>query len=376
MGSRECCVKNCGRSSHDHRGMKLLNGISFHCFPAWRTNEGSHISELTRRRRAAWVAAVGRSDITFKCIPSSMRVCSRHFLSGKPAYEMLDSDPDWVPSLHLGHDELKSSQTKHLSQLERRRKRRAAEASDAPHTESECVVVLSEPVDESAPLQDETIAEDDEQPAAKKTDVSFRDFFRDALEASLEASISSRAQSKSRSSSTEYEVALNLKVPPPRGAPAATREESSASSCLNCVRLQRRVQELEQQMFHLAAEPIEVNGSTRGASPAPVGFHDSSEDSDSLSSGSPPPVPVRPPRPPPRFKQEWLSMFPFLRYSPSLNLMWCHVCRVQSDAPHQNLGLIKGSTDFKRNSLQKHSNAKYHQDNLRRHQMMASAPQL
>lgn len=23
---------------------------------------------------------------------------------GKPAYEMLDSDPDWVPSLHLGHD--------------------------------------------------------------------------------------------------------------------------------------------------------------------------------------------------------------------------------------------------------------------------------
>ena len=57
--------------------------------------------------------------------------------TGKPAYEMLDSDPDWVPSLHLGHDERTSTQAKHLSPEERRRKRRAAEASGAPHTESE-----------------------------------------------------------------------------------------------------------------------------------------------------------------------------------------------------------------------------------------------
>jgi len=68
-------------------------------------------------------------------------------------------------------------------------------------------------------------------------------------------------------------------------------------------------------------------------------------------------------------------MFPFLRYSPSLNIMWCHVCRVQSDTLHRNLGLIKGSTDFKKNSLHKHSNAKYHQDNLKRYQMITSASQ-
>lgn len=25
--------------------------------------------------------------------------------TGKPAYEMLESDPDWIPSLHLGHSD-------------------------------------------------------------------------------------------------------------------------------------------------------------------------------------------------------------------------------------------------------------------------------
>ncbi|XP_057678019.1 involucrin-like isoform X2 [Corythoichthys intestinalis] len=32
-----------------------------------------------------------------------MRVCSRHFHKGEPAYEMMETDPDWASSLHLGH---------------------------------------------------------------------------------------------------------------------------------------------------------------------------------------------------------------------------------------------------------------------------------
>lgn len=83
MRGRNCCVKNCRRRSHDHLGRKIPNGLTFHCFPAWRTNEGAQISALTRRRRAAWVAAVSRSNITFNLIPKSMRVCSRHFHSGQ-----------------------------------------------------------------------------------------------------------------------------------------------------------------------------------------------------------------------------------------------------------------------------------------------------
>lgn len=35
--------------------------------------------------------------------------------TGKPAYEMLESDPDWVPSLHMGHSDEKTRRTERLS---------------------------------------------------------------------------------------------------------------------------------------------------------------------------------------------------------------------------------------------------------------------
>ncbi len=80
---RRCCVTKCHSASHDHRGRKINNGLTFHRFPAWRRNEGSQVEELTKRRRMAWVSAVGRANITFHKIPISMRVCSLHFHSGK-----------------------------------------------------------------------------------------------------------------------------------------------------------------------------------------------------------------------------------------------------------------------------------------------------
>lgn len=75
-----------------------------------------------------------------------------------------------------------------------------------------------------------------------------------------------------------------------------------------------------------------------------------------------------------RFREEWLSLFPFLRYSPSL--MWCHVCRIHADVYHRNLALITGSRDFKKNSIEKHSNSNYHQESLRRHVLRSGASQL
>ncbi|XP_051576447.1 uncharacterized protein LOC127453791 [Myxocyprinus asiaticus] len=68
----------------------------------------------------AWVAAVRKKNITFNNIPQHMFVCSRHFHKGKPAYEMLECDPDWVPSLHLGHTEVKAT---HSGRFNRRTQR-------------------------------------------------------------------------------------------------------------------------------------------------------------------------------------------------------------------------------------------------------------
>ncbi|XP_040895289.1 uncharacterized protein LOC121182696 [Toxotes jaculatrix] len=421
MGGRNCCIKNCRRRSHDYRGRKIPNGLTFHCFPAWRRNEGTQTSELTRRRRAAWVAAVGRSHITFKHIPSSMRVCSRHFHSGKPAYEMLESDPDWVPSLHLGHSEGKGRRAERLptsvrSKTDEKHRRttetRPPEAVRGTQRESEAAggpgrpAVLPWSQVKSlllSVLQSETSIEMHVPPAAvRRTDLSFRDSFRDALQASLEATSRSRAQSQRPSSvSGEYEVELDFKVPHLKDQNQTCEESSSSpSSCLNCVRLQRRIKELEEKLCCLTGqqedtqttpvsnsapvlpdqvlqslEPVPtVEEQTKWMeplSPPQASLHDSDQEAD-LVGDSLPSTPMvsqndsskRKPRPPPRFNKGWLSMFWFLRYSPALDQMWCHVCRLHADSKHQNLSLIRGSRTFKIHSIKKHRDSLCHKDSL------------
>ncbi|XP_012688415.2 uncharacterized protein LOC105904989 [Clupea harengus] len=101
MGGNQCCVTSCRGSSLNHRETGLEHGSSLYRFPAWTQTEGAEVSDLTKRRRLAWIAAVGRRDITFDKIPVWMKVCSRHFQSGRPGNEMLEDDPDWVPHLHM-----------------------------------------------------------------------------------------------------------------------------------------------------------------------------------------------------------------------------------------------------------------------------------
>ncbi|XP_043981876.1 uncharacterized protein LOC122836180 isoform X2 [Gambusia affinis] len=286
MGGRECCVNNCGSSSHDHQGRMLLNGLSFHCFPAWRTKEGDFISELTRRRRDAWVTAVGRREITFDHVPSSMRVCSRHFLSGKPAYEMLDSDPDWVPSLHLGHDG--DDECEEKSWNKRRRlssDEKPVEGADGaaesrkppPPAWTEVKSALQSLLEGKTVISQQQGDDQQNQGAETRTDCGFRDFFRNALESSLEASIQARARSKSRPPSTEYEVELNVKLPSSPGEPSALEEPSysqpfssqpsSSPSCVNCSMMLQRIQELEQKLFEVEREEAQQ---TVPSCPAPA----------------------------------------------------------------------------------------------------------
>ncbi|XP_014874292.1 uncharacterized protein LOC106937356 [Poecilia latipinna] len=382
MGGRECCVNNCGSSSHDHQGRMLLNGLSFHCFPAWRTKEGELISELTRRRREAWVTAVGRREITFDSIPSSMRVCSRHFVSGKPAYEMLDSDPDWVPSLHLGHDgnddecEEKSwNKRRRLSSAEKPVEGAdgAAEARKPPPPAwNEVKSALQSLLGGKTVISQQQGDDEQNQGAETRTDSGFRDFFRNTLESSLEASIQARALSKSRPPSTEYEVELNFKLP------SLEKPSSSSPACANCSTMLQRIRELEEKLFEAASKhKIKVLNRPRqaiteetrtsgeeGEATAHVGPVQGEPDPEATPSTS------RPPRPPQRrrhyFRKEWLKLFPFLRYSPRLNVMWCHVCRVHADSFCQNHRLIKGSDHFTKSNIRKHTNSVYHQQNMQR----------
>ncbi|XP_062328761.1 uncharacterized protein LOC134028889 isoform X2 [Osmerus eperlanus] len=92
----------------------------FFGFPTLKKGQGQHVADVTKRRRIAWVAAVRRKNITFANISRFMYVCSRHFHKGQPAYEMMETDPDWAPSLHLGHTEITRTNT---ARSARRRKR-------------------------------------------------------------------------------------------------------------------------------------------------------------------------------------------------------------------------------------------------------------
>ena len=57
-----------------------------------------------------------------------MRVCSEHFVSGKPSKPYDATNPDWSPSLNLGHSCIKQSDTsRHDRASSRVKKRRKVE---------------------------------------------------------------------------------------------------------------------------------------------------------------------------------------------------------------------------------------------------------
>ncbi|XP_026095340.1 uncharacterized protein LOC113067230 isoform X3 [Carassius auratus] len=127
---RTCCVVGCSVRSHDRQGTKLDNALSFFSFPVWRKNQGSYVSDVTKRRRLSWISAVRRKDINFSSIPRSLKVCSRHFYSGKPSYEMDESNPDWAPTLHLGHCEVRATESDRYSRRLQRQQMTVPVAGD------------------------------------------------------------------------------------------------------------------------------------------------------------------------------------------------------------------------------------------------------
>ncbi|XP_070177622.1 uncharacterized protein [Littorina saxatilis] len=108
---KRCCMLHCTVSSHNSKGEKLEHGIRFFRIPKVKSHEGPKVEDVTKRRRRAWISAIRRTNITFERSSSAMRVCSQHFHSGKPSYEMMETDPDWAPSLLLGHSEMKTTDT-------------------------------------------------------------------------------------------------------------------------------------------------------------------------------------------------------------------------------------------------------------------------
>ncbi len=86
----------------DHRCSDRDKDVSFYRIPSVRTGRSSEELELSKNRREGFLVAISRADLTESKLENG-RICSRHFISGKLA-DLFDSlNPDWLPTLHLGH---------------------------------------------------------------------------------------------------------------------------------------------------------------------------------------------------------------------------------------------------------------------------------
>ncbi|KAF5282634.1 hypothetical protein FQR65_LT14230 [Abscondita terminalis] len=91
-----CCVINCGsRAKRDD--------VKFFRIPAeLHFKHKTEHNELSRRRREKWLEAIRREDLTETKLKYSV-VCSKHFVTGKPA-SLIDSlNRDWIPTLNMGY---------------------------------------------------------------------------------------------------------------------------------------------------------------------------------------------------------------------------------------------------------------------------------
>ncbi|XP_065681352.1 uncharacterized protein LOC124810861 [Hydra vulgaris] len=91
-----CAVFGC---SNREKGKSFFRLTKLVC------NQGDDGKILSKERREKWINAINRvgnyPDVLYT------RICNDHFITGKPASLFSQNDPDWVPSLNLGHKKFK-----------------------------------------------------------------------------------------------------------------------------------------------------------------------------------------------------------------------------------------------------------------------------
>lgn len=124
-----CIIGNCGSKSG-------RDSIRFYCVPSIITNQGEEFEELTRERRNLWISAIDRADLKTKNVLQNERVCSRHFVSGRPAANWDRFNEDWVPTLHLTKKEYKNKDAEAAAQRSERAKARRKSAIERQEQEA------------------------------------------------------------------------------------------------------------------------------------------------------------------------------------------------------------------------------------------------
>ncbi|XP_034351257.1 PR domain-containing protein 11 isoform X3 [Arvicanthis niloticus] len=186
----------------------------------------------------------------------------------------------------------------------------------------------------------------------------------------------------------EEEEPTSFKADSPAEASLASdpHELPTSSFCPNCIRLKKKVRELQAELDMLKSGklpeppilPPQVLELPEFSDPAasesmvsgPAIMEDDDQEVDSADESVSNDVMTATDEPSKmssatgrrirRFKQEWLKKFWFLRYSPTLNEMWCHVCRQYTVQSSRTSAFIIGSKQFKIHTIKLHSQSNLH----------------
>ena len=93
--------------------------VSFHRIPAVSDHQGAEDFDIRKRRRDGYLAAISREDLDYNSL-DKFKICSRHFITGKPAFPYEVTHPNWLPTLHLGHTKVKAVDTDRYERIQKR----------------------------------------------------------------------------------------------------------------------------------------------------------------------------------------------------------------------------------------------------------------
>ena len=110
--------------------------------------------ELSRKRREGYLSAISRADLTASVIENG-RICSDHFLSGKPAGLFDETSPNWLPTEKLGHSKISR---KRVNACEERYERKKARSERLEAAQTTCIS-NSTAADEADSNNDDNCAE-------------------------------------------------------------------------------------------------------------------------------------------------------------------------------------------------------------------------
>ncbi|XP_064423178.1 zinc finger protein 862 isoform X2 [Latimeria chalumnae] len=195
-----------------------------------------------------------------------------------------------------------------------------------------------------------------------------------------------KSHQKSGCSLPDNEDSDRIKEESPDEVPGNSTEEDpedvpTTSFCPNCIRLKKKIRELQEELDRLrSGQPPAspqlpqvqelLEPPVQEAHPSVSLMEDDDQEVDSAdesvsndmiaASDETSKITVGASRRIRRFKQEWLKKFWFLRYSPTLNEMWCHVCRQYTVQSSRTSAFIIGSKQFKIHTIKLHSQSNLH----------------